>query len=180
MNPRRRGNPLKEKAMSFLRAFSDGLGKALEVLVVLLLIVMTVLMFSQVLGRYIFKNGLFWAEELSRFSMVFLVYLGAALASKYHDHISVTLLDELLAKSKNKLALKIYRTVIALITLSFLFIVTIIGMKVLPMVNAQTSPNMEIPMSVAYASIPIGTILMMLYIVLEIIRLYAPADVRKA
>ena len=166
--------------MSFLRTFSDGLGKVLDALVVLLLVVMTVLMFSQVLGRYVFKNGLFWAEELSRFSMVFMVYFGAALASKYHDHISVTLLDEMLARSKSKYAFKIYRTVIALITMAFLLVVTVIGIRALPMVNAQTSPNMEIPMSVAYASIPVGTTLMMLYIVIEIILLYAPADGRKA
>ncbi len=162
--------------MSFFRTLSDGLGRVLEAFVVFLLCVMTILMFSQVLGRYVFKNGLFWAEELSRFSMVFMVYLGAALASKYHDHISVTLLDEMLARSSNKLVFKIYRTVVALITLAFLCIVTAIGMEVLPIVSTQTSPNMGIPMSIAYACIPIGAILMTLYIILEIVLLYVPQD----
>jgi TRAP-type C4-dicarboxylate transport system permease small subunit len=113
--------------------------------------------------------------------MVFLVYLGAALASKHHSHISVTLLDEMLAKGSNKIVFKIYRTIIALISLAFLCSLIVIGMKVLPMVNAQRSPNMGIPMSVAYASIPLGGALMALYIVLEVILLYAaPTEGGKA
>jgi len=156
---------------------SDVLGKVLEALIVVLLVVMTVLMFAQVLGRYVFKNGLFWAEELSRFSMVYLVYLGAAIACKNGDHISVTILDELLQK---KAGYRIYRTAIALINLAFLVVVSVIGIESLAMVKAQTSPNMGIPMSVAYASIPIGSILMTLYVVLGIVLLYAPQEGRKA
>lgn len=163
--------------MSYIRAFSDFLGRVLEVLIVVLISVMTVLMFAQVLGRYVFKNGLYWAEELSRFSMVYLVYLGAAIASKNHDHISVTILDELLQK---KAGYTLYRTLIALINLAFLAIVSIIGLKSLAMVRAQTSPNMGIPMSIAYAAIPIGSILMMLYVILELVLLYAPAEGGKA
>jgi TRAP-type C4-dicarboxylate transport system permease small subunit len=163
--------------MSYIRAFSDFLGKILEALIVILISVMTVLMFAQVLGRYVFKNGLYWAEELSRFSMVYLVYLGAAIASKNHDHISVTILDELLQK---KAGYTLYRTLIALINLAFLAIVSIIGLKSLAMVRAQTSPNMGIPMSIAYAAIPIGSILMMLYVILELVLLYAPAEGGKA
>lgn len=163
--------------MSYIRAFSDFLGRVLEVLIVILISVMTILMFAQVLGRYVFKNGLYWAEELSRFSMVYLVYLGAAIASKNHDHISVTILDELLQK---KAGYTLYRTLIALINLAFLAIVSIIGLKSLAMVRAQTSPNMGIPMSIAYAAIPIGSILMMLYVILELVLLYAPAEGGKA
>jgi TRAP-type C4-dicarboxylate transport system permease small subunit len=69
--------------MRIIRLLSDGLGKVLDALIVLFIVTMTVFMTAQVAGRYLFGTGLYWAEELSRFSMVFMVYTGAALASRH-------------------------------------------------------------------------------------------------
>jgi TRAP-type C4-dicarboxylate transport system permease small subunit len=158
--------------MEIIQKISGALGKLLNVVVVVLLALMSVLIFAQVLGRFIFRNGLFWAEELSRFSMVTMVYLGAGLACKYRDHIAVTILDEML---KGKIR-KIYRIGIALISIAFLSILTYYGFFVLGTVGGQLSANMQISMSVVYVMIPIGAVIMILYLLIEIIEIIFSAD----
>jgi TRAP-type C4-dicarboxylate transport system permease small subunit len=158
--------------MVFIQKISNILGKVISVITVLLLVVMTVMMFAQVVGRYLFHNGIFWAEELSRFSMVTMVYLGAGLACKYKDHIAVTILGEMF---KGRIS-KIYRIVIALISISFLAIVTYYGFFVLNVVSSQQSANMQIPMSLVYVMIPVGAAIMIFYLIVEILEIIFSSD----
>ncbi|MDR1318215.1 MAG: TRAP transporter small permease [Treponema sp.] len=158
--------------MEIIQKISLIIGKLLNAIVGVLLALMTALIFAQVLGRFIFRNGLFWAEELARFSMVTMVFLGAALACKYKDHIKITILEEML---KGQI-LKIYRIIIALISIAFLSIVAYYGFSVLGVVSGQLSANMQISMNIVYMMIPIGAAIMILYLLIEIIEIIFPAD----
>ncbi len=51
------------------------------------LAVMSVLVFANVVLRYAFDSGIAWSEELPRLVFVWLIFLGAILASKEHAHI---------------------------------------------------------------------------------------------
>ena len=154
--------------MRVIQTISCILGKTLEVLVVVLLMLMTVLMFAQVLGRFVFQNGLFWAEELSRFTMITLVYLGAAVACKNKDHISVTILDGILKGTPRK----IYKVLVALLSISFLIIVAKVGFSVLHIVSSQKSANMQITMNLIYMIIPISSCIMVFFLLIEILQLF--------
>jgi TRAP-type C4-dicarboxylate transport system permease small subunit len=162
--------------MRIIRLLSDGLGKVLDALIVLFIVTMTVFMTAQVAGRYLFGTGLYWAEELSRFSMVFMVYTGAALASRHQDHIRVTILDELL----KGVWYRIYRTIIALITIGFIVIVSVIGFRTLPVLAQQTSPNMGVSMHFIYAILPVGLTVMTAYEILTIVGLFVRSEARNA
>ena len=153
--------------MKIIQKISDIIGKVLDLLVIFFLIMMTVLMFSQFIGRFLFKNGIFWAEELSRFTMVTMVYLGSALACKNKDHIRVTLLEEYLKGT----ALKLLRIGIAGISIAFLVIVARFGFLVLPVVSTQISANLQITMNLVYMMIPISSCIMIFYILVEIIEI---------
>lgn len=49
-----------------------------------------VLLFMQVVMRYVFGTSLSWTEELSRYFFLFMVYLSTSLAAKQRTHIRVT------------------------------------------------------------------------------------------
>jgi TRAP-type C4-dicarboxylate transport system permease small subunit len=132
-----------------------------------LLVLMTVLMFAQILGRFIFHNGIFWAEELSRFTMVTMVYLGAGLACKHKDHIRVTVLEEFLKGG----ILKSYRAVIVLISIIFTSILVYYGFKVLPLLHTQLSANLQLPMNYIYMVMPIGACIMIFYLLVELLEI---------
>jgi len=153
--------------MRAILTISNILGKMLEFLIVFLLMLMTVLMFAQVLGRFVFQNGLFWAEELSRFTMITLVYLGAGVACKNKDHISVTILDGILKGTTHKL----YRVFVALLSIAFLILVAKVGFSVLHVVSSQKSANMQITMNLIYMVIPISSCIMIFYLLMEILQL---------
>lgn len=61
--------------------------RALEGVIVACLSVMAVLVFGNVVLRYAFDSGLALSEELSRLLFVWLIFLGAILASRQHAHI---------------------------------------------------------------------------------------------
>src|SRR3990167_977538 len=61
--------------------------RALELTIVACLAVMALLVFGNVVLRYGFDSGIAVSEELSRLLFVWLVLLGAILASRQHAHI---------------------------------------------------------------------------------------------
>ena len=61
--------------------------KALEAVIVVGLALMAVLVFGNVVLRYAFDSGIAISEELSRLLFVWLIFLGAILASRQHAHI---------------------------------------------------------------------------------------------
>lgn len=63
--------------------------RALKVMVVLCLAVMVVLVFTNVVLRYVFNSGIATSEELSRWLLVWLTFLGAIVALRQHAHLGV-------------------------------------------------------------------------------------------
>lgn len=75
------------------------LTRTLEALLVISLAVMAILVFGNVVLRYAFNSGLAVSEELSRLLFVWLIFLGAILASAQHAHIGF---DSLAQKTKGR------------------------------------------------------------------------------
>ncbi|MCG3189198.1 MAG: hypothetical protein LKCHEGNO_01484 [Burkholderiaceae bacterium] len=69
--------------------------RALEGVIVACLAAMAVLVFGNVVLRYLFASSLEVSEELSRLLFVWLIFLGAILASRQHAHLGF---DSLLAR----------------------------------------------------------------------------------
>ena len=68
-----------------------------------MLALMVLLVFGNVVLRYAFGTGLVWAEEISRLLFVWLVFLGAILALKNHQHLGLELLVSRLSPLGRKL-----------------------------------------------------------------------------
>ena len=78
--------------------------RVLEILIVVCLAVMAVLVFGNVVLRYAFDSGIAVSEELSRLLFVWLIFLGAILASVQHAHIGFDALMQRLPLAGRKLA----------------------------------------------------------------------------
>ncbi|MEO8838891.1 MAG: TRAP transporter small permease [Herbaspirillum sp.] len=100
---------------------THGMGRALEILIVIGLTIMGILVFGNVVMRYAFNSGIAISEELSRLLFVWLIFLGAILASAQHAHIGFdSLVRRLPARGK-----KILITLIGMLMLvaSVIFII---------------------------------------------------------
>ena len=70
-----------------LERLSRGITRSFEILIVACLAIMGILVFGNVLLRYAFNSGIAISEELSRLLFVWLIFLGAVLASAQRIHI---------------------------------------------------------------------------------------------
>ena len=145
-----------------------------EWLMVVLLASMSVIIFAQVIGRYVFNNSLSWSEESARYIFIWLVYLAISYGVKKDAHIRVDAVVIILPKKAQK-AVRIFSNLLFLI-FSILVIYYGIRVSIRIMDSLQRSPAIEIPMGFVYFAIPFGFILTAIRLVQAAIRRFKSMD----
>ncbi|MCM3716121.1 TRAP transporter small permease [Alkalihalobacillus oceani] len=136
----------------------DKLNKTMGYLLALMLLVMTVVIFAQIISRYLLGESLSWSEELARFIMVWGVFIGSAIATRYQSLIAVEILPQKLPERFAKwVKLLVYAIIII-----FCYYLFSYGIDMVRQVILQKSPAMQISMAIPYSSVPIGTLLIFL------------------
>jgi len=130
-----------------------------ERLILILLPSMTIVVLAATLARYTEWFSMFWGEELARYMMVYLGYLGIALAMKRRVHIGVTALTDKIQNRQGKRVLLVFQTLIILLFCGVIskFLFSIIARQ---HSIGQVSPALEIPIWIPYAAVPLGMILL--------------------
>ena len=78
--------------VSRLEVISRVMDKILSYIVALLLVVMSGVVFGNVFSRYFLNTTWGWYEEVSRFLLIWIVFLGAVVCMIRSDHLSIDLL----------------------------------------------------------------------------------------
>ncbi|MDR3264687.1 MAG: TRAP transporter small permease [Synergistaceae bacterium] len=158
-----------EAARLVLRWSSAHLDNFEEYFVVWTMAVMTLLVFCQVVMRYVFRNSLSWSEELARFIFMWLSWIGASYAVKERSHFRVEMFADLM-KGRGRVR---FELLILVVWFAFAAIMTWLGTRltIFLMERRQVSPAMEIPMSWVYASVPAGCGLMAVRLIVEIVKI---------
>ena len=116
----------------------------------------TIVVFLQVLTRYVLAYPWEWPEELARMLFVWLALLGAALALRRNGHFGISVVTQRLPPGVQRAA----RIAVGLALLGFLLLLTYLGVEATLRVREQFSTAMEVSMSYGYAAVPIGCGLM--------------------
>lgn len=148
-----------------LSKISDYSNKTAEWTCFGLLASMTLVTFAQVFFRFVIVHSLPWSEEFSRYALVWASFLGASVALKRGLHIGVEAFITRLNKEKRRL---IYLATLILITL-FLLVVILKGFQMVSFNMRQSSPAMRIPMGFPYLAVPVGSLIMGIHLVNELI-----------
>ncbi len=118
--------------------------------------IMVVNVAAGVFFRYVLQNSLSWTEELGRYLMIWMGYLGAVLAMKEGSHVGITsfiaLFPPVLRRALEVLA--------SMIVLAFLGIVLVKSFSHLESLSIQRSSAMELPMVFPYLAVTVGVFLM--------------------
>lgn len=146
--------------MNLMINISNIIDKLIRQLIAILLILMTIILFSQVISRYIMGTGLTWSEEIVRYLCIWMVFLGATCAQKDGSQIAVTALEEMLPR----LPQNILTWVQKIIVIIYSGLVMWIGFGTLEVASMQASPNMRIPMNYVYLVIPVSMIIMLIHL----------------
>jgi TRAP-type C4-dicarboxylate transport system permease small subunit len=112
----------------------------------------------EVFGRYVLGRMSIWSGELSTYALVWASMMGAAVGLKKGYQVSMNYVIEKLPLGVARIAQGVGYSFM------FFFLTTMIyyGFEQTVINHSQTSPGMEIPMSLPYVALPLGFFAMLL------------------
>lgn len=125
--------------------------RVLERACAVLFILMTLLLFAQVVLRYVFAASLFWAEELARFSMVWLVFLGSVMAACTGAHTRIGFFVDLLPAVPRRCV----EGGVTLVCAAAAGTIAWYGLTVARLGMLSKSPAMGLPLGYVYSAAPL-------------------------
>ena len=142
-----------------MKRLNDLLLRLCRIMLIIMVPAMTVIVFVQVVLRYVFLSPLSWIEELARYLLVWISCFGAAYGVRKGEHIAVMFLNKMF-KGYVKSALTILIHVLVIIFFTVCFIKGI-GLSIRQW-NVVT-PALQIPRTLPYFGIPISFAIMLLF-----------------
>jgi TRAP-type C4-dicarboxylate transport system permease small subunit len=139
---------------SALQAMLGVLRSALEITIGLLVMGVVFCVAANVFGRFVLNYSFVWAEEFSRIMFIWVVLLGAGLASLNNEHVSVTYFKDLVAGPVQK--------AFSLITVAVIYAVCVcilIGFKDIQSGFVSVTPLLQISKTFIYSAMPVMAVL---------------------
>lgn len=121
---------------------------------------MAVLVFANVVSRYALNYSLIWVEELTRYLMVWVGFLGAGLVLRLGAHIAIDAFQDMLPVR----AARALRTgIVVLLAITFAAM-TWLGIRYAAFAWDQETPVMNWSTGAIYLAIPIGSALLLIHL----------------
>lgn len=125
------------------------------------MIVMTFSVFINVIMRYGFQSTIRGAEELARFTMVWVVFIGSAIGIRRNNHLTTSITDIIFKTEKSRLLLDFIRNFI-MVVFSALFLSYSYSFLHDSIKFAVHSQDLEIPMWMPQSAFFVGAALFLL------------------
>ncbi len=152
----------------------DALALGLEKLLGLALIIAVLINFVNVVGRYIFGSTFISADEVQIYIMVYIAFLGAAVATWRRIHLRMDVLVQRLPGGI-KAVLAAAELVLILVLASLVLYVSSGYVTQMAGLDAR-SQNAGIPMWIPHSAIVLGFGLIAVLAVLQIVQLFRKGD----
>ena len=127
---------------------SEKFQKVEDMIMVVTFVIMVVSCFAQVVNRNIFKVPVSGFEEAAKYSMVYMVLLGTEMGLRDGTQISVTAVVDMLKGTAKKIVMIISKGIVVLVSAALFY--QSIGLVQRQIISGQTSPGLQIPMSIPY------------------------------
>ncbi len=142
--------------------------KFLNFIIVAMFSCMSIAVFIQIIFRYLLHQPIYWSEEFPRFILIWLTFLGSAIAMKNRSHLSISLLTNRLSVKK-RISVQFFANLLSLLFISILvwggIIITILTMP-------NRTAALQMPTGLVYLAVPVGGILMIIYLLKNTIELF--------
>jgi TRAP-type C4-dicarboxylate transport system permease small subunit len=129
---------------------------------------MSASVFIQIVARNIFSRSFENFEELPRFLLIWVTFLGAAVVFREAGHLGVEFFVNLLPKK-----IKYYAMILSnIFNTLFILLLIFVGGEIAMLTMVQRSIQMRVPVGLVYMVIPISGVIMLLVLVERLIDLY--------
>jgi len=132
----------------------DKFQKIEDAILVVTFCVMVISFFLQVVNRNILKQSVSWFEELSRYSMMYMIFLATEAGLRDGTQISVTTVTDKLPAKVRAVVLLIAKTLVVIFSL-VIFITSFALLKI-QIRSGQMSPALKISMFIPYFALTLS------------------------
>ena len=133
---------------------------------VALLIGVLVVMGLGVFFRYVLNDSLTWTEEISRYGLIYITYIGCATAIRRRSHIRIDVIARILPPGGQR----ILNVIVDLLVLIFLAFLAVTTFRIMDVLWTSRSAAVGLPINYVYAAIFLG----MVASILRLIGHYVP------
>jgi len=119
---------------------------------------LAIIVFLQFFTRYIMNDSLSWTEEIARYGLMSLAFIGGAVVTRKKAHIAVELVSNLMGPGAMR---SVLLALVDFITLGFLGLLAYFSVTIIERMHTQTMTVFELPMSIVYAGVGLGCFMML-------------------
>lgn len=148
--------------MEFLWKVCRFLFKALEWFAMFCMVALTVVVFIDVVMRYIFNQGFAWTQEIATLMLVWFSLIGMAIGVLEKIHISIEMFTSKLPAKVISILDSIDHILIAAFGGAMIYY----GITIMNMTKKSTMPATKLPSAVLYVILPLSGLLVLLNAIL--------------
>ena len=111
------------------------------------------IVFLQFFTRYVLNDSLSWTEEIARYGLMWVVFIGGIMVTRRNTHIAVELLSNVM---KPGLARSTLLAFVDLIKLGFLGLLAWLSWTITERMGLQRMTVFDLPMSYVYGGVAFG------------------------
>src|SRR5215211_2526716 len=116
------------------------------------------IVFLQFFTRYVLNDSLAWTEEIARYGLMSLAFIGGAVVTRKKAHIAVELVTNLMDPGPVRAALL---ALVDFITLGFLALMAYFSVTIVERMHSQPMTVFDLPMSLVYGLVDLGCVMML-------------------
>lgn len=133
------------------------------------LLLVTFVLCINVLLRYVFNASSIWAEELIRYVMIWITFIGSSVCFRRGIHVGI---DFILSFTSDRASrfVHMFVTLMSIVFMMFMFKFSL-DLFLFSMKTGQITPAMQIPLYWVYLAIPLSSILSLIYLIRILINL---------
>jgi len=117
------------------------------------------IVFLQFFTRYVLNDSLAWTEEIARYGLMWVVFIGGAMVTRRNTHIAVELLSNVMKPGPLRSALLAF---VDFVKLAFLGLLAFVSWTITVRMHFQRMTVFDLPMSYVYAGVALGCFLMLI------------------
>jgi TRAP-type C4-dicarboxylate transport system permease small subunit len=115
------------------------------------------IVFLQFFTRYVLNDSLSWTEEIARYGLMWIVFIGGIMVTRRNTHIAVELLSNVMKPGPARAALL---ALVDFIKLGFLGLLAFFSFTITERMHLQRMTVFDLPMSYVYGGVAFGCIFM--------------------
>ena len=117
------------------------------------------IVFLQFFTHYVLNDSLAWTEEIARYALMWVVFIGGAMVTRRNSHIAVKLLSNVMKPGRLRAVLLAF---VDFVKLSFIGLLAFISWTITERMHQQRMTVFDLPMSLVYGGVAFGCFLMLI------------------